>query len=99
MDPTDHDRAVLRLIRVSGPPYVYRLFDEHNKDSSYLYMKRYVQMLQSSWAPDSHWTLKSPIHALYLRSLLQQFPDARIVTTHRYAPRGWVNPIDRANVH
>ena len=50
-------------------------------------MKRFVQMLQSGWAPESHWTLKSPIHALYINSLMQQFPDARVVVMHRYNSR------------
>ena len=59
------------------------IFDEHNKAFIYTYTRRYIQMLQSAFAPKSHWVLKSPVHALYLKTVLAEFPDARIVVTHR----------------
>jgi hypothetical protein len=59
------------------------IFQPDNKAYVYRYLHRYLQMLQAAWAPASHWTLKSPVHALYLPTLLAEFPDARIVVTHR----------------
>lgn len=53
-----------------------------NKDSAYIYHRLFFQMLNSAWTP-SHWTLKAPVHATYLDALMKQYPDARIVLTHR----------------
>merc|ERR1712137_582582 len=53
-----------------------------NKESAYIYHRLFSQMLNSAWTP-SHWTLKAPIHSTYLDALLKQYPDARIVLTHR----------------
>lgn len=57
--------------------------DGGNKKFAYIYHRLFFQMMNSSWKPDSHWVLKSPIHSLYMDSLLEQYPDARIIVTHR----------------
>jgi soluble cytochrome b562 len=44
--------------------------------------KLFLQYLQSSF-PTSRWLLKSPAHFHYLPALLQAYPDAHIVQTHR----------------
>ena len=49
--------------------------------SSYAYHKRFLQVLQSE-APGS-WNLKMPSHGLWLETLLETYPDARLVWTHR----------------
>ncbi|KAJ3287124.1 hypothetical protein HDU79_005952 [Rhizoclosmatium sp. JEL0117] len=49
----------------------------------YIYMKRYLQVLLSEWAPESHIVLKSPQHMTNLQPLLSVFPDARIVIVNR----------------
>lgn len=48
---------------------------------SYRYHKRFLQVLQAE-APGI-WNLKMPSHALWLDTLLQVYPDARLVWTHR----------------
>lgn len=68
---------------VAGEKYLDWVLDEGKKDYVYIYLKRFLQMMSSSWAPTSHWTLKSPFHAIMIGELLGQFPDARIVITHR----------------
>lgn len=40
-------------------------------------------MLQTGYAPESHWTFKSPSHLLHLDSFMRTFPDARMVVLHR----------------
>ena len=46
------------------------------------YHKRVLKLLQ--WRnPRRHWLLKSPSHLAYLPQLLEEFPDARVVVTHR----------------
>jgi hypothetical protein len=49
----------------------------------YRYLRRYLQLLSYRYRPESHWVLKAPLHALYPRALLREFPDARIIHTHR----------------
>jgi hypothetical protein len=49
--------------------------------SAYAYHQRFLQVLQSD-APGV-WNLKMPSHSLFLRTLLDFYPDARLVWTHR----------------
>ncbi len=49
--------------------------------SAYSYHKRFLQLLQAD-APGV-WNLKMPSHGLYLDALLEVYPDARLVWTHR----------------
>jgi len=48
----------------------------------YDYYRRQLQLLQGQ-RPASHWVLKSPFHQLGLAAILERFPDAIIVQTHR----------------
>lgn len=48
----------------------------------YAYHKQILQILQ--WKnPRQRWLLKAPEHQVHLETLLQVYPDARIVQTHR----------------
>jgi hypothetical protein len=50
--------------------------------STYAFHRRFLQQLQ--WqAPASRWVLKAPSHMLAFDALLQTYPDAQIVQTHR----------------
>ena len=49
--------------------------------SAYQYHKRFLQLLQAD-AP-GNWNLKMPSHALYLETLLETYPDAKLVWAHR----------------
>jgi len=50
--------------------------------SAYLYQRRTLKMLQ--WGePPRPWRLKMPAHMLWLDYLINAFPDARFVMTHR----------------
>lgn len=63
---------------------VSRLFyDKMNKDCVYTYHELFLRMLNSVDKPDSHWLLKSPEHTFYLDALLQQYPHAALIITHR----------------
>jgi hypothetical protein len=48
----------------------------------YAYLKQGLQVLQSG-RPRTRWVLKCPTHLGHLEELMQQFPDATIVWTHR----------------
>lgn len=61
----------------------YRIWhDKQDKKPVYEYHRDFLKYLQ--WkAPGSHWVLKAPSHLMALDSLLQVYPDADIVVTHR----------------
>jgi hypothetical protein len=50
--------------------------------SFYAFEERVLKLLQSR-RPPHLWLLKSPPHLLRLREILRQYPDAKIVVTHR----------------
>jgi len=55
---------------------------ECNMDRAYKYHKLLLQILQ--WKlPNEKWVLKAPMHLFGLDHLLETYPDARIVFTHR----------------
>lgn len=63
------------------PSYVSWL-NQQDQHQPYAQYKRHLQLLQ--WKhPKDHWVLKSPFHLFGLEALLDVFPDAVIVQTHR----------------
>ncbi|MBU1342765.1 MAG: sulfotransferase, partial [Proteobacteria bacterium] len=55
---------------------------ECNMAHAYQYHKKLLQVLQ--WKmPDEKWVLKAPMHLFGLDHLLETYPDARVVFTHR----------------
>ncbi|KAH3766920.1 sulfotransferase family protein [Pelomyxa schiedti] len=59
-------------------------FADPNKLHTYNFLRTFFQMLETGFAPASHWILKSPSHPLWLESLANGFPSGRIVFTHRH---------------
>lgn len=63
-------------------PSYWQWFDEQAYVASYQLHKRQLQALQ--WLnPRQHWVLKCPNHLSGIRQLMEVYPDARIVYTHR----------------
>ncbi|MEM7434369.1 MAG: sulfotransferase [Myxococcota bacterium] len=56
--------------------------DQQDATPSYRYHRHFLEHLQSKCMKD-RWVLKSPVHLATLDTLLAQYPDARIVFTHR----------------
>jgi hypothetical protein len=54
----------------------------HDQTPHYAYMKNVLKALQWLRGPD-RWVLKSPQHMEQLRPLMETFPDATLVVTHR----------------
>ncbi|MEE8428701.1 MAG: sulfotransferase [Gammaproteobacteria bacterium] len=76
-----HDFKTLMLeARGKLPNYRDWLF-QTDMTSAYQYHKRFLQVLQAD-APGT-WNLKMPSHALWLSTLLEVYPDARLVWAHR----------------
>jgi hypothetical protein len=62
------------------PSYAKWLYtQDHTK--AYAYHKLQLQILQSNKA--GQWVLKSPFHQVGLKAILENYPDATIVQTHR----------------
>jgi hypothetical protein len=77
-----HDfKALMWEGRDKLPNYRDWLFHEADLRSSYRYHKRFLQLLQAD-APGI-WNLKMPSHGLWLETLVETYPDARLVWTHR----------------
>jgi hypothetical protein len=66
---------------LGAPRYWKWLFHEADMVSTYEYQRRYLQVLQST-APGT-WSLKMPSHSVYIDTLLEVFPDARLIWAHR----------------
>jgi hypothetical protein len=64
------------------PSYFDYLLDHADLAATYRVHKRQLQLLQ--WrAPARRWTLKYPNHLLGLRSIVEVYPDAQFLITHR----------------
>jgi hypothetical protein len=50
---------------------------------AYAFEKQFLQHLQSGGHRGEHWVLKTPCHLMWLDALLEVFPDALLVHTHR----------------
>jgi hypothetical protein len=64
-------------------PYVQWSLDPVDKQAVLAYTHRYLEMLTAYCPPASHWVLKSPMYSFYPAELLAEFPDVRVVVTHR----------------
>lgn len=67
-------------------------------ERGYDYLRRTLQILQEERAPEGRdaaerWVLKSPQHLDQLETILQVFPDARLILTHRDPLRAVVSMI------
>jgi hypothetical protein len=65
--------AYLQWLRGQGPQSRLHVYEDY---------RRQLQLLQWHAAP-RRWVLKSPVHAYALDAILQLFPDACVVQTHR----------------
>lgn len=57
--------------------------DEQDMHPTYEFYKRFLQHAQSGGVRGARWVLKSPAHLHSIDTLLDVFPDARIIHTHR----------------
>ncbi len=62
----------------------YRAFLlESDMRETYRWHRRALRFLQARREPGSRWVLKAPMHSLYLDALLNCYPDAVLLQTHR----------------
>ena len=91
LSPTHiHEEIELQMLDFSSymiewisRPYRWRdHYLSHDQTSSYLYLRKVLQVLSWLRGPE-RWILKSPGHLEQLGPLMTAFPDATIVMTHR----------------
>lgn len=56
--------------------------DQQSAAPAYAYHRHFLEHLQSHYMKE-RWVLKSPIHLRTLDALLDEYPDARLIFTHR----------------
>ncbi len=71
------------LVDFDGPlPSYMTWLQEQDLTPAYRYYRKQLQILQWRF-PQRTWALKSPLHLFRLDALLEVFPDARVIHTHR----------------
>jgi Sulfotransferase family len=79
---TSHDFRSYTFETMYYVPTYRAWHDLQDKRPEYEYHRRFLQHLQ--WrAPGKRWVLKAPDHLIALEGLLQVYPDAGIIMTHR----------------
>jgi hypothetical protein len=64
-------------------PSYWAWLREQDMVPAYAFEKQFLQHLQSGGHRGQHWILKTPCHLMWLDALLEVFPDALLVHTHR----------------
>jgi hypothetical protein len=64
----------------SAPLFTWLLDESISKRFAYDYHRQFLRLFKP---PSSHWLFKSPEHALFSDSLLECYPHARLIMTHR----------------
>ncbi len=72
-------------------------FEREGQELAYAYHRRVLQHLQVR-GPAGRWVLKAPGHLFGLQALLGQYPDARIIQTHRDPLRALASMASHATV-
>jgi Sulfotransferase family len=75
-------RSMIFPTQYRVPSYAQWLIDEADMAPAYRYHRFYLQHLQSRH-PAQRWILKSPGHLWCLAALLDEYPNALLVQTHR----------------
>src|SRR6202011_2501091 len=68
--------------RTHLPTYMNWLLHEADMRPAYAFHRQFLQHLQA-FAPRDFWVLKSPPNLYWLNTMLETYPDARVVMTHR----------------
>lgn len=67
----------------AGRAYISEFFRIEDKRPVFRYERIFFTMLDAYRPAKSHWTLKAPNYAPYFPMLFEEYPDARVVVTHR----------------
>ena len=76
------DLVTTQFATVAHAPTYREFLVAHDARVTYQWHRRGLRYLQAA-NPGAQWVLKAPMHSLYLGPLVETYPDARIIQTHR----------------
>lgn len=68
---------------ISGFDFIKKFYKIEDKHPIFRYERIFFTMLDAYRPAKSHWTFKAPNYAPYFPLIFEQYPDARVVVTHR----------------
>ena len=77
-----HEFLTVQFHITNHVPSYQAWFDQQDQLPSYAFHKKFLQHLQSKHMKD-RWVLKSPAHLSAIDEILETYPDALIIHTHR----------------
>ena len=78
-----HNGIHLMNRATAGRDYIDALFRIDDKRPVFRYERLFFTMLDAYRPAKSHWTLKAPIYATFFPNIFEEYPDVRVVVTHR----------------
>ena len=89
----DHAHEEIHLLAIAGSTMFFETlapleswreyYRATDQQPWYAYMRRVLQVIQSRRPAPGRWVLKSPQHLEQFAPLMQTFPDATVIVTHR----------------
>jgi hypothetical protein len=79
----NHNGIFAMGIPAAGRAYVDDFLKIEDKRPIFRYERLFLTMLDAYRPARSHWTLKAPNYAPYFPMIFEEYPDARVVVTHR----------------
>jgi hypothetical protein len=76
------DLVTVQFSTIAYTPGYRQFLLHHDAHASYDWHRRGLRYLQAAKS-GKRWVLKAPMHSLYLEALLDTYPDARLIQTHR----------------
>jgi hypothetical protein len=67
----------------AGKTYLDALCRIEDKRPAFRYERLFFTMLDAYRPAKSHWTLKAPVYALFFPIIFEEYPDVRVIITHR----------------
>ena len=79
---TTHAFASIQFHTTHNVPSYQSWLEQSDMSNAYRYHRRFLQQLQADNSAQ-RWLLKAPGHLFDIESLLKEYPDARLIQTHR----------------
>lgn len=67
----------------AGKTYIDAFLEIEDKRTAFRYERLFFTMLDAYRPAKSHWTLKAPVYSVFFPTIFEEYPDARVVVTHR----------------
>jgi hypothetical protein len=78
-----HNGIHVMNFATAGRAYLDDFFRIDGKRPVFRYERLFFTMLDAYRPAKSHWTLKAPIYTVYFPTIFEDYPDVRVVVTHR----------------